>query len=108
MTWSCIDCNRIYEDSVMACSCGISTVRDPILVEREKTHGSFEHTARLAQGLKEEIRDEPGFEKLNDRHKEVIDMIFTKIARIVSGNSNEKDHFADIAGYAKLGAEACE
>jgi hypothetical protein len=34
-------------------------------------------------------------------------MIMVKIAR-ASCNPREKDHWLDIAGYAKLGAEVCE
>lgn len=36
-------------------------------------------------------------------HQESIDMILTKISRIVSGNPSEPDHWDDIAGYAFLG-----
>ena len=34
-------------------------------------------------------------------------MIALKLSRILSGQSNFKDHWDDIAGYAKLGSEAC-
>lgn len=79
-----------------------------VLAERAKTHGSFEIHARVTQGLKEEIEEEPTFAKLSDRHKEALHMILHKIGRIIAGNSNFKGHWDDIAGYAKLGSEACE
>ena len=84
--------------------------RDPLLQEREKTHGSFERNAAVSQALKQQIRNaftsqsiyvEPVFQ-------EALDMICLKISRICSGKLNEKDHWDDIAGYAKLAAEACK
>jgi hypothetical protein len=35
-------------------------------------------------------------------------MIALKLSRILSGQANFKDHWNDIAGYAKLGSEACD
>jgi hypothetical protein len=43
-----------------------------------------------------------------DAQIEALDMIALKLSRILSGQANFKDHWDDIAGYAKLGAEACE
>ena len=82
------------------------TERDPLLVEREKTHGSFEIHALVTQQLKIIVCDRT--DKLNPRQIEAIEMIFHKIGRIVAGNPNFHDHWDDIAGYAKLGSEACE
>lgn len=79
--------------------------RDPILVEREKTHGDFRHVARDAQALKTIVNDSS---LIPDVQREALEMICSKIARIICGNSKEKDHWIDIAGYAKLGAEACD
>lgn len=83
------------------------TDREPLLVEREKTHGDFKHTAYCAQEIKETIAkwDTKGISKVQ---REALDMIASKIARILSGNAKEKDHWDDIAGYAKLGSEACK
>ena len=80
--------------------------RAPILVTREATHGPFPLTARIAQDLKEAYRYGPA--DLNAAQREALDMICTKMARIMSGDPNTLDHWDDIAGYAKLGAEACE
>lgn len=38
----------------------------------------------------------------HDVKKEALAMIATKIARIVNGNSDDPDHWRDIAGYAEL------
>lgn len=80
--------------------------KESILNEREKTHGDYENTAFIAQQLKTIISQNLPFE----RHSkpviaESLDMICTKLARILSGNPYEKDHWDDIAGYAKLVSE---
>lgn len=75
-----------------------------ILDERELTHGDFADTARLAQDLKAALHEGITNRKLpfNTLKTEAMDMICTKLARIVFGNSNEPDHWRDIAGYAQL------
>lgn len=80
--------------------------REPILVEREKQHGDFARTALISQQLKSYTRscNQLG----NKRQQEALDMICMKIARILAGDPMVKDHWDDVAGYAKLGAEACE
>lgn len=87
----------------------IRNERDPLLVEREKTHGSFTDVAGTAQDLKSTIRNRRlSSSTISEAQVEALDLICTKIARIVCGNPNERDHWLDIAGYAKLGAEACD
>ena len=82
--------------------------RDPLLVEREKTHGSFQTNAQISQALKHIIHDNIKPCGFKDIHREALDMIALKISRICSGQADTKDHWDDIAGYAKLGAEACK
>lgn len=81
---------------------------DPLLIERETTHGDYRNTARIIQRLKDTIlveqvrRTKRGQPRLTDTQKECLDMIVHKIGRIISGESGHPDHWADIAGYAKL------
>ena len=79
-----------------------------ILNEREKTHGDFIHVAEFAQGLKQEMRCSAGWELMRGRQREALDLIATKIGRILFGRPGEADHWRDIAGYAELAAECCE
>lgn len=81
--------------------------RDPLLQEREKTHGSFETNARISQELKTIFWGHRDLCKLSPTHHEALDMIALKLSRILSGQANFKDHWDDIAGYAKLGSESC-
>lgn len=84
----------------------------PLLNERERTHGDFTDTARIATGLKRQIRYELSLRQkrnqpsLTERQLESLDLIATKIARIISGDAANPEHWDDIAGYAKLVSEA--
>ena len=79
---------------------------DAILQERKKTHGSFEMNAQLSQGIKGVFHY--GQMPAKVAHREALDMIALKLSRILSGQADFKDHWDDIAGYAKLGSNACE
>lgn len=71
-----------------------------LLDERAQTHGDYNTTALIAQGLKSVI--EPHTKHLSSAQCESIDLICTKLARVCSGNPNESDHWRDIEGYARL------
>jgi hypothetical protein len=71
-----------------------------ILNERKQTHGDFAKVADTAQDLKNVISKHDRL--MDDLHRESLDMICSKIARICNGNPMEVDHWRDIAGYAML------
>jgi hypothetical protein len=73
-----------------------------ILAEREKTHGRFADHARITQCLKAAMREPGKWDYMSCAQREALEMIQHKIGRILSGNPNERDHWADIAGYAEL------
>ena len=77
---------------------------DVILNERATTYGSFEDVAGCAQEIKNAIRMCNNSE-LDDDQIEALDMIASKIARVVNGNPNHIDSWIDIAGYATLVAD---
>ena len=78
--------------------------RPNLLRERQRTHGSFAENARFSQKLKD-IFSEGGYEKMSPVHREALDMIATKLSRILSGQHKHKDHWDDVAGYATLASE---
>lgn len=89
----------------------VTYVRDPLLVEREKTHGRFAENAMVWVELNRVIPSNfvAGLETDNPRQALALQMILLKLARLVTGPiAGHKDHWNDIAGYAKLGSEACE
>ena len=73
-----------------------------VLAERAKTHGDFYDVATMAQELKDAFRRGRTWPLLDDMEREALQMIASKIARILSGNPHEPDHYRDIAGYATL------
>lgn len=77
-----------------------------VLQERKKTHGSFAMNASISQGLKGIFQY--GSPPTKVVHREALDMIALKLSRILSGQADFKDHWDDIAGYAKLASNACD
>lgn len=73
-----------------------------LLEKRSTTHGAYKENARGAQAIKSAMRAERRWSELSDVQKESLEMIATKIGRILAGNPSEKDHWDDIAGYATL------
>lgn len=80
------------------------------LNERHKTYGIFEDLSKVAVDIKAAVRDglKTSGGKLASDQQEAIDMIATKIARIVNGTPDKTDHWTDIAGYATLVADRLE
>ena len=78
---------------------------DNLLNKRQETHGDYQEQFRIAQELKEVLRCYE-WNKLSDVHKEALEMICTKISRIIAGDSHHIDHWDDVAGYAKRSAES--
>lgn len=74
---------------------------DELHKERGATHGDFREQFDIAQRLKVAL----GPRKLHPIQREALDMIMTKVSRIVTGNPDEPDHWEDIAGYAMLPAK---
>ena len=72
------------------------------LAERQKTHGEFTTQAVISQHLKQTIHYYEGHRELDPDQLEALEMIAHKIARILNGNPNIRDHWHDIAGYATL------
>ena len=72
------------------------------LAERARTHGDFEHVAKMSQNLKHMMKSTRAFEDLDYYMAESLEQMAMKIARILSGNCFEVDHWQDIAGYASL------
>jgi len=77
-----------------------------LLTERNKTHGPYELHAAITQRIKN-IMYEQGWINLTPSQRESLDMIAHKIGRILAGDPDFRDHWDDIAGYAKLVADRC-
>jgi hypothetical protein len=78
---------------------------DSILKQRASTHGDYVEQAYVTQVLKNIIHGQRQWNDLNAPMRESLEMICHKIGRIMSGDPCTKDHWFDIAGYAKLIAD---
>jgi hypothetical protein len=75
---------------------------ETILVEREKTYGQFSGHALIAQNLKSVMRNTRNWNLLTASQREALEMDAHKTARILNGDPNYEDSWADKAGYATL------
>ena len=78
---------------------------DSTLQERGTRYGSFQGHARIAQNLKDSMRDSPNWHTLSDDKREALEMVQHKIARILNGDPEYHDSWHDIIGYTKLVAD---
>jgi hypothetical protein len=78
-----------------------------ILNERGANYGTFLGLSQVTQRLKGVAHQFAGqHNKTFDADQaEALDMIFTKIGRILNGDANHTDSWIDIAGYATLVAD---
>ena len=85
----------------------VDTNVDAILNERASTYGSFESVAGVAQEFKALIHTAltDSYKVLEADQVEALDMIASKLGRIICGDSNHVDSWVDIAGYAQLVAD---
>lgn len=78
---------------------------DAILRERRDTYGDFVSLARLSQAFVGLMQDHPAYCLMPAYHREALEMIQHKVARLVNGDPSHIDGWSDIAGYALLVAD---
>lgn len=72
------------------------------LKERGSRYGQFLGVGEISQCLKEVMRATPNWQHLAPDQSEALEMIASKIARILNGDQNFVDSWHDVAGYARL------
>jgi hypothetical protein len=75
------------------------------LAQRGSRYGSFAEQARIEQNIKRAFADTPNWAELPDDCKSCLEMLATKISRILKGDAQYHDSWHDIVGYAKLVAD---
>lgn len=68
----------------------------------EKTHGQFFTTATLSQNIKDVLRSGRNWSTLTDPQAEVLESISTILARILSGDKDDRTHWEGLIEYARL------
>ena len=86
------------------------TSTETILQERGNRYGTFVGNASTSQSIKRLMAEHlaKNNQQLDDDQWEAMEMIAHKLARIINGDPNYHDNWADIAGYAKLVADRLE
>lgn len=79
-----------------------------LLAERGRTHGDFKNVAVVYKALVSAMGAAGGSSVEDPQHDLALKMFCLKMARIICGNPNERDHWKDIGGYARLGEDACK
>lgn len=75
---------------------------EEVLNQRQATYGSFTKNAEISQMLKYFMAQGTNYKQMPMAHREALEMIVHKIARIVNGDPNYIDNWIDICGYSQL------
>lgn len=75
---------------------------DATLAVRGSRYGLFSDQAQLTQELKDVMRSGRNWRGMQADQKEALEMIASKIVRIVNGDADYDDSWHDIQGYARL------
>ena len=75
---------------------------DDILNERQEQYGDFLNRSKISQDFKTLLHNGSSYRSLKADQKEALEMIATKIGRIVNGNPDYLDSWVDIQGYCQL------
>lgn len=76
-----------------------------LLEQRGSRYGNYSGLAAIAQELKEVMHTLATWQELPPVMQESLDLIASKIARILNGDPTYVDNWDDIAGYATLVSE---
>ena len=72
------------------------------LTERGKRYGNYMEQTTISNNIKEAMQANPTYWQMETDQKDALEMIAVKMSRIVNGDPNYADNWADIAGYATL------
>ena len=73
-----------------------------ILAQRGDSYGDYNEQAHQSQMLKACIRNSQSYPDMLAIERESLEMICTKMSRILCGSPHHEDSWVDIAGYAQL------
>lgn len=73
---------------------------------RGRIYGDYLEQSRTAQTLKDVMRGTPRWQDCDESQRESLEMVATKIARLLHGDPNHLDSWHDITGYSQLVVDA--
>ena len=78
---------------------------DAILAERGARYGKFTRHAKITQDLKRVMFGAKSRDEMADDIVEALEMLAHKVGRILNGDHEYADSWADLSGYSKLVAD---
>ena len=72
------------------------------LTERGERYGNYMEQTTISNNIKRAMQEIPAFWEMDTDQKDALEMIAVKMSRIVNGDPDYADNWADIAGYATL------
>lgn len=75
---------------------------EEVLNQRQATYGDFTKNAEVSQMMKYFMAQGTNYKQMHVAHREALEMIVHKIARIVNGDSYYIDNWIDLCGYSQL------
>jgi hypothetical protein len=79
-----------------------SSIVDATLTERGKNYGDFTDNADYAQRIKQAFYESKAWHNMPTYMQEALDLIASKIGRMLSGDPFYLDNWHDIGGYTTL------
>lgn len=73
-----------------------------VLTERGTRYGNYLEQTAISNKIKESMQEIPTYWDMATDQKDALEMIAVKMSRIVNGDPDYADNWADIAGYATL------
>lgn len=86
----------------------MNDVAETLVVRGHKYGASFAVQSVVAQDIKAAMEKSVNWALLSPDKRESLEMIATKISRILNGDPEYHDSWHDIGGYAKLVADTLE
>ena len=81
---------------------------DDTLNERGSRYGNYLEQTAISNKIKEAMQENPDYWGMETDQRDALEMIAVKMSRIVNGDPDYSDNWADIAGYATLVKERLE
>ena len=72
------------------------------LEERGKKYGNYREQTTISKNIKDAMQANPAYWDMESDQQDALEMIAVKMSRIVNGDPDYADNWADIAGYATL------
>lgn len=101
--WHCFGCDYRWDERAAGAAIIKNAFRVPRPEEiRGATHGDYDLMSFRIQEIKTAMRKGNSWEQMSAGQREALELIATKIGRIVCGDPNHADSWLDISGYAML------